>query len=195
MAGVKISALPVSAGLDGTELVPVVDGGVTQRTTVADIAALAGGGVPTDLLQLADNQTIVTYPDSTPTTITWDPTIAGGAYYRTNGTAITWNISDPTRLTIAANGFYDFDASVVVAPGVTTDVYGFILFSINGTPSAYGLASHTFVPVSFSGAIAVQGRLKRIALSAADYVEVVALFVNAGDTSNQVAQVVATRVG
>lgn len=43
MAGVKISALPVSPGLDGTEIVPVVDGGVTRRTTVAAIAALGGG--------------------------------------------------------------------------------------------------------------------------------------------------------
>lgn len=38
MAGVKISNLPVSPGLDGTELVPIVDAGVTRRTTVAAIA-------------------------------------------------------------------------------------------------------------------------------------------------------------
>lgn len=154
-----------------------------------------GGGGFTDLLQLADDGTIVTYPDSTPTTISWDPAAAGGAYYRTNGTAIIWGAGNPSRLTVTADGYYDFDASLVVAPGSTADVYGFILFSINGTFSSYGLSSHTFIPNGFSGAIAVQGRLKRIALVATDYVEVVGLFVNAGDTANQVAQVVATRVG
>lgn len=44
MAGVKISALPVSPGLDGTEIVPLVDGGITRRTTVNAIVALAGSG-------------------------------------------------------------------------------------------------------------------------------------------------------
>lgn len=36
-----IPSLPASPGLDGTELVPVVDGGITSRATVGDVAALA----------------------------------------------------------------------------------------------------------------------------------------------------------
>lgn len=45
MANVKISGLPTGAALDGTELVPVVQGGVTIQTTSQDIADLAAGGV------------------------------------------------------------------------------------------------------------------------------------------------------
>lgn len=35
-----ISALPAAATLDGTELLPIVQGGVTKVTTVAAVAAL-----------------------------------------------------------------------------------------------------------------------------------------------------------
>lgn len=154
-----------------------------------------GGGGFTDFIQLADDNSIVTFADSTPTTIAWDPTIAGGAYYRINGSAITWNIANPTRLTIATTGYYDFAASLAVAPGNSADVYGFLLFAINGAPTVYSLSSHTFIPQAFAGAIAVQGRLTRIALTAADYVELIGLFVGAGDTSRQVAQIIGTRVG
>lgn len=41
MANQKISQLPVAAALTGTELVPVVQNGVTDQTTTAAIAALA----------------------------------------------------------------------------------------------------------------------------------------------------------
>jgi hypothetical protein len=43
MANVKISALPAAGTLDGTEIVPIVDGGVTKRTTIADITGSAPG--------------------------------------------------------------------------------------------------------------------------------------------------------
>lgn len=45
MADVKISALSASAALTGTEALPIVQGGVTVKTTTAAIAALAAGGV------------------------------------------------------------------------------------------------------------------------------------------------------
>jgi hypothetical protein len=45
MADVKISALSAAAALTGAEQVPVVQSGVTVRTTAQDIADLAAGGV------------------------------------------------------------------------------------------------------------------------------------------------------
>lgn len=42
-AQVKISDLPAAGALTGTEIVPIVQGGDTERTTTAAIAALAGG--------------------------------------------------------------------------------------------------------------------------------------------------------
>jgi hypothetical protein len=48
---VKISELPAASALTGAELVPIVQGGATKRTTTQDIANLAGGAViaPSDL--------------------------------------------------------------------------------------------------------------------------------------------------
>lgn len=40
MADTKISALTAASALDGTELVPVVQGGVSKKTTVADIRVI-----------------------------------------------------------------------------------------------------------------------------------------------------------
>lgn len=42
----KISELAAASALSGTELVPVVQGGVTERTTAQDIADLAQSGTP-----------------------------------------------------------------------------------------------------------------------------------------------------
>ncbi|MFN4063435.1 MAG: hypothetical protein ACK4JA_04510 [Parazoarcus communis] len=44
MADVKISELDAAAALDGTELVPIVQDGVTVKATAQDIADLGGGG-------------------------------------------------------------------------------------------------------------------------------------------------------
>lgn len=44
MANTKISALPSAGTLSGTEIVPVVGGGATKRTTTQAIADLGGGG-------------------------------------------------------------------------------------------------------------------------------------------------------
>jgi hypothetical protein len=44
MANKKISQLTVAAPLTGTEILPIVQGGVTVQTTAQDIADLGGGG-------------------------------------------------------------------------------------------------------------------------------------------------------
>ena len=44
---IPISSLPVAIGLDGSEIVPIVQGGVTKRTTVTTIAGSETGFVPT----------------------------------------------------------------------------------------------------------------------------------------------------
>lgn len=44
MLKIKISELPESAALDGTELVPIVQDGETVQTTAQAIADLGGGG-------------------------------------------------------------------------------------------------------------------------------------------------------
>jgi hypothetical protein len=48
MANKKISQLTVAAPLTGTEILPIVQGGVTVQTTAQDIADLAGGALPVE---------------------------------------------------------------------------------------------------------------------------------------------------
>ena len=45
MADLTIAQLPLDALLNGTEEVPIMDGGVTKKTTAQAIANLAAGGV------------------------------------------------------------------------------------------------------------------------------------------------------
>lgn len=40
MADTKVSALPAASTLDGTEQIPVVQGGISKRTTVADLRVI-----------------------------------------------------------------------------------------------------------------------------------------------------------
>jgi hypothetical protein len=44
MSNIPISSLPVTPSLDGSEIVPIVQGGTTKRTTTAAIAGLASSG-------------------------------------------------------------------------------------------------------------------------------------------------------
>lgn len=44
MANITIAQLPSASALTGTEVLPVVQSGITKKTTVQDIANLAGGG-------------------------------------------------------------------------------------------------------------------------------------------------------
>ena len=50
MADVKISALPASAGLDATDVLPVVNAGVTEKATTAQVVVGGGGVLATRLL-------------------------------------------------------------------------------------------------------------------------------------------------
>lgn len=72
---VPISTLPAAAALSGTELVPVVQAGVTSRTTAQDIADLGGGG---GFGGSVDYTGVVT-PAALPGGVTnnWAPALAG----------------------------------------------------------------------------------------------------------------------
>ena len=52
MANKKISQLEAAASLTGTELLPIVQDGVTVQTTAQDVADLGGGGNPIYNVQL-----------------------------------------------------------------------------------------------------------------------------------------------
>jgi len=57
MADKKITELPISTTLDGTEIVPIVQGGVTSQATTQDIADLGGGSQDLQSVTDAGNTT------------------------------------------------------------------------------------------------------------------------------------------
>lgn len=63
LPGTLISSLPVAISLDGGELVPIVQGGTTKRTTTGSIAALYGRIFPfvggTQYITTAGSHTIL----------------------------------------------------------------------------------------------------------------------------------------
>ena len=65
MANKKISQLTAAAALTGTELLPIVQDGVTVQTTTQDVADLGGGGLPYLLYTAILTQTGTTAPVAT----------------------------------------------------------------------------------------------------------------------------------
>ncbi len=63
----KISVMTAAAGLDGTELVPLVQGGVNVQATAQDIADLGGGsGSPSVLVESGPSEKISAMPPASP---------------------------------------------------------------------------------------------------------------------------------
>ena len=60
MANTKISNLPSAGALAGTEPLPIVQGGATKKTTVQDIANLAGGNQTLNDVLVVGNETLGT---------------------------------------------------------------------------------------------------------------------------------------
>lgn len=60
MADVKISELPAASALTGAELVPIVQGGVTKRTTAAAVGAANGNGITAIPVAVSDETTALT---------------------------------------------------------------------------------------------------------------------------------------
>ena len=122
MPVIKISQLPTSAALDGTEEVPVVQGGETRKTTTQDIANLSAipyssyvaivayqlSGFTETILQ--NDFTSVTFTWSNPTDNVLRVTPSVGTTFPPNKTVIFVNSYDndylvtPTRTDLPSPG-------------------------------------------------------------------------------------------
>lgn len=183
MANIKISALPVSLGLDGTELVPIVDGGVTQRTTTSAIAALGGsGGGSSSLIQIANNASFATITESLDTIIPLDPTLFGGAFYRLQGSDLAWGgAGNETKINVLTTGYYSLKSVIVVTPG--TENYGVALTPfIDGGVVLYEEFGAAFVPTGGAGGISARVEFTKVPISLGSVVEIHVTQV--GNTSN-----------
>lgn len=82
MTDKKIDELPAASALDGTEAVPMVQGGVTVQATAQDIADLGGGGGGQLVASAAKGSSTGV---DTETTL-WSATLPAGALSPTDGT-------------------------------------------------------------------------------------------------------------
>jgi len=71
MADIKISELSSASQLDGTEVVPAVQGSSTVKVPLGDIAALAAAGVKTVSGTLSAGSTSITLQDASITGSSW----------------------------------------------------------------------------------------------------------------------------
>lgn len=180
MANVKISALPAAGALAGTEIVPVVTGGATKRTTVADIAAKASGSF--SLIQIASALSFTTVPEAMDTIIPLDPTVFGGAFYRLQGTDMAWGgAGNETKINVLTTGYYSLHSAIVVTPG--TETYGIALTPfLDGGVVVYEEYGTSFVPTGGSGGITARVNFTKLHITSGSVVQIHVTQV--GNTSN-----------
>lgn len=86
MANIKISGLPTGAALDGTEVIPLVQGGVTIKATAQEVADLGGDGTVTTV------------------SVTTANGVSGSVATATTTPAITLTLGAITPTSVAASG-------------------------------------------------------------------------------------------
>lgn len=167
MATTKISALPAAGTLTGTEIVPVVAGGVTKRTTVAAIIA-----VSFSLIQISSAPAFATVPESADTIIPLDPTTVGGAFYRLQGTDMAWGgAGNESKINVLTTGYYTLKSTIVVTPG--SQSYGIVLTPyIDGSVVVYEEFGTSFVPAGGAGGITASVSFTKVPITSGSFVQI-----------------------
>lgn len=159
MADQKISAMPSASALDGTEVVPLVQGGANVKATLSAI-----GAVQSNRIALLDSTTQTVAAAATPTVVTFDTT------------AFSQNVSlvDNSKITFAVGGYYVLDFSFQMANANSQIQTANFWVRLNG--ANYPLSNTNLdIPASHGGndgqivaAWSIPGQA-----SAGDYVEIV----------------------
>ena len=164
MAGVKISNLPAAGAITGTELVAVVQGGVTKQSTVAATQTTVSGGT-TGLTPATATAGAVTLAGTLAvanggTNATAAPT-AGAVPYGT-GTAYAFTAAGTSGQVLKSNGAGAPTWATVTGTGTVTSVAATVpaFLSVTGSPitAAGTLAlaySGTALPVANGGTNAI----------------------------------------
>ena len=164
MAGVKISNLPAAGAITGTELVAVVQGGVTKQSTVAATQTTVSGGT-TGLTPATATAGAVTLAGTLAvanggTNATATPT-AGAVPYGT-GTAYAFTAAGTSGQVLKSNGAGAPTWTTVTGTGTVTSVAATVpaFLSVTGSPitSSGTLAlaySGTALPVANGGTNAI----------------------------------------
>ena len=138
MAGVKISNLPAAGSITGTELVAVVQGGVTKQSTVAATQTTVSGGT-TGLTPATATAGAVTLAGTLAvanggTNATATPT-AGAVPYGT-GTAYAFSVAGTSGQVLQSNGASAPTWATVTGTGTVTSVAATVpaFLSVTGSP-------------------------------------------------------------
>lgn len=139
MSNIPISSLPVAISLDGSEEVPIVQGGTTKRTTVAEIGNTATGFVPT-------TRTIAT------------PTSGGltGGGSLASDLTLAWSPFDlnPKTAMVVADSFAINDSSInspakITFPNAMKAITGLPTLSIPSLANDYFVINHAADGLSY----------------------------------------------
>lgn len=144
--------------------------------TVVDLvtAVNAGGGGGSaffDLFQSPTDGTPVSLLDGTPYTIPFDPSFGGGAYSRSQGTALSFSTLEPTKVTVVDAGYYNIHGAAILGKG-SENYTVVVVIKINGVESALTEFLEVFVQTTDLNVVGTHGRLWKYQMAPGDYFEV-----------------------